>query len=231
MQVGTDRSRGSLLRSRCADHRCPELAPALDSCKDDCAFLRCGAVVPISGSAKPPTFALVDLAADVGRVGLNLSRKRAGVVLPHQVFADQVEHPQSGLLIDADLAFEVFRGDTALRARDEIDRVEPKMQRGRGLVEDRPRRRMDVVSAGGTRPRLAALLRLVPLERAHPLALRWSSCASSPTTLPASAISLAHSPRRRRRTRGVPVRRVKPQLRHVRVKESVETPSGVPSRA
>src|SRR5205823_1455857 len=36
----------------------------------------------------------------------------------------------------------------------------------------RPGGRMDVVAAGGTRPRLAPLRRLVPLERTHLLALR-----------------------------------------------------------
>src|SRR5205085_9492862 len=94
------------------------------------------------------------------------------VVLLHEVFADLVEHAKRGLVVHAKLALQLLRGDAAARTRDEIDRVEPQVQRGRGLVEDRPGCRMDVVAARGTRPRLAALLRLVPLERTYLLALR-----------------------------------------------------------
>src|SRR5438105_9899415 len=83
----------------------------------------------------------------------------------HELVADLVEHPPRRLVVDAKLALKVLRGDPASSASDEVHRVEPQVQ-GRGrLVEDRPGCWVDVVTARGAGPRLAALRGLVTLER------------------------------------------------------------------
>src|SRR5581483_8553892 len=100
-----------------------------------------------------------------------LSRQRL-VVLSHEFRSNLAKHPERGLVVHADLAFELLRGDPALGAGHKKDRVEPQVQRGRGLVENRPGRRVDVVATAGASPRLAALRSLVALEAALLFALR-----------------------------------------------------------
>ena len=56
-------------------------------------------------------------------------------------------------------------------ASHEVHGVKPQVQRGRGLLEDRPGCRMDVMPAARAGPRLPALLGRVLFENSLPLAL------------------------------------------------------------
>src|SRR5207244_4337503 len=94
-------------------------------------------------------------------------------VLLHQFRTDQVKHAPSGFVGHAKLTLQLFRGNPATSACDEVYRVEPQMQ-GRGrFVEDRSSRRMQVIAASGARPRLAGLFCFVPFEHAFLIAL-WT---------------------------------------------------------
>ena len=120
------------------------------------------------------------LAGEVGLVHLDIAREDDGeVVLRHERVADHVEHPPCGLVGDTKLAFELLRGDTASGACDEEQRVVPEME-GRGrLVEDRPRRGMDMASAMGAGPRLATVPVGVLVENPLHPALGHRACSPS----------------------------------------------------
>lgn len=107
---------------------------------------------------------------DAGLVNLDLALQRLGIVF-HQLIADLVEHAPGGLVVDAQLALQLFGGYAASRAGHEIHGVEPKLKRSRGLVEDRPGRGVDMVPAAGAGPRLAPLFGRVAPEDALRAAL------------------------------------------------------------
>src|SRR5262249_1147403 len=139
----------------------------LDGRDDDGACLGRGATVQrLARGATLRPIAFADPAADERLVGFHDPDRAeaAGVVLLHQIGADLLEHPPRGLVVAADLALQVLRGDAAARTGDEVERIEPIGERSRRLREDRSGRRMNVQAAGGACPGLATLLRGVPLE-------------------------------------------------------------------
>ena len=113
-----------------------------------------------------------DFAADVRLVNLDLAGQLQGVVLLHEVCANQAHHAGSRLVGNAKLPLHLLRGDTASCAGHEEHGVEPELKRRRGLVVDRASGRVEVEAAAVARPRLALLRRLVALEHALRLALR-----------------------------------------------------------
>src|SRR5438132_6875353 len=105
------------------------------------------------------------ITADVRFVRLNRARHRV-VGLLHQFLANQVCHAPCRFVCATDLTFDLLSGDTASCAGHQIHRVEPQVQRCGRLVKDGVGGRVKVVAACRTRPRLALLRCLVPLERA-----------------------------------------------------------------
>src|SRR5207245_1709472 len=133
------------------------------------------------------------LAADVGLVHLNVAREGRGC-LRHQAIADEVEHAPRGLVAHADLSLQLLGRDSAASAGNQVDGVEPQVERRGRLVEDRPGGRMQVMAAMGARPRLALLSGLVPFEHPALLAL-WAvgvpavrGVASAPQVVQAGGI-------------------------------------------
>src|SRR3972149_1984381 len=108
---------------------------------------------------------------NVGFVNLNFARQ-GGHFLIHQLAPDKESHSPRCLVGDAQLAFDLLSGDAATSAGHQVHRVEPQVQRRRGLVEDRSGSRVQVRAASRARPRLALLRRLVSLERTLRLAFR-----------------------------------------------------------
>src|SRR5271157_93869 len=79
------------------------------------------------------------------------------IVLQHQLVPNQVGHAPRRLVGDAKFTFQLLRGDSASRACHQVHRIEPQVQGRRRLMEDRPSRGMNVMTASGTRPRLTLL--------------------------------------------------------------------------
>lgn len=121
-------------------------------------------------SARTPTLP-TSPPADVCFVGFHSARQRVAVLF-HKLASNQVRHAPGRLVRDAKLALQLLCGDAASSAGHEVHRIEPQMQRGRRLVEDRPRCWVEVVPATRTRPRLALLRHAVALEDALRFALR-----------------------------------------------------------
>src|SRR6266581_1747784 len=82
---------------------------------------------------------------DVRRVHLDRSREQVGVLVEQRT--DQLEHAPSGRVGDADLAFQLLRGNPASSASHEVHGLEPQTQRRGRTLEDRPLQRVLVVSA------------------------------------------------------------------------------------
>jgi hypothetical protein len=104
-----------------------------------------------------------------GLVNLNVARQRLVVLVGHKLDADLLHDPVRGLVAHAQLALKLLRRDAAASAGHDVHGVKPKMERGRGLLEDRPFHRMHVETAGVAgvgRSRLGAM------EASWALALR-----------------------------------------------------------
>ncbi len=87
--------------------------------------------------------------------------------MDHQFVANLVEHPPCRFVVDAKLALQLLRGDSASCASHEVQRVEPQLQGRRRPFVDRSLHRVDAVAAGSTEPARSFLRRVVTLE--HPL--------------------------------------------------------------
>ena len=110
------------------------------------------------------------LAADVGLVGLNAPAQDAAFI-GHEK-PNLAGHAPRALVGHAQLAFKLLRRHAVLGRGEQEDGVEPGQQRRRALVEDRVRRRADLVAAPGARAGLAAPARIKALGLAAPVARR-----------------------------------------------------------
>src|SRR5581483_5466197 len=88
-------------------------ALALDRADDNRAGLARRTPVRSAGRSQPRPIRLAQLAADERLIDLDLSRQRL-VVLSHEFRSNLAKHPERGLVVHADLAFELLRGDPAL---------------------------------------------------------------------------------------------------------------------
>ena len=117
--------------------------------------LACGTTAPLA----------LTLAANVSFINLN----RAGEgsqFLAHQ-FADLMAHAPSTLVSDTDLPLDFLGGDTVLRASHQEHDKEPRLERGRGLVEDRASGGADLMATDASVELPARNL----VERVFPVAL------------------------------------------------------------
>lgn len=78
-------------------------------------------------------------------VNLYLSSHRIGALI--ESASDKSEHTPSSFISDAKFSLKLFGGNTTASLSNKIDRIEPKRERCSGFVEDRSRRRMDMVPA------------------------------------------------------------------------------------
>lgn len=92
--------------------------------------------------------------------------------LRHQFVTDQEGHAPRCFVGHAKFPLQLLRRDAAASARHQVHRIEPEVQRGRGLVEDRPRSGMEMMPTGGTGPRLPLLRRFIAFKDRLVIALR-----------------------------------------------------------
>ncbi len=105
-------------------------------------------------------------ATNIRFIGFNGSAEQRVALLKQG--ADLVEHAPCGLIRNAKLPLKLLRGDTAARARHEVDGVEPQLERGSGVLKDRSYERVLVVAAVLASVRGTVLLSVVlgnPLAR------------------------------------------------------------------
>src|ERR1019366_1912192 len=129
--------------------------------------------------ARTPLAPVAPRPANISFVYLDrIPASERAIVLQHQLVANQICHAPRRFIGDAKFALQLLRGNSATSARHQVHRIEPQMQRRGGLVEDRPRCRMYVMTARLTRPRLALLRRFVAgkfRSAAAPMAHRMDS--------------------------------------------------------
>src|SRR5579872_803987 len=87
------------------------------------------------------------------------SAQRCAVIL--EKGANLVEHAPRGFVGDASFAFDLFCRDSATCGGHQVDRMEPRLKRSRGLVEDRSSGRVNVMAAMIARIRGAARYAMV----------------------------------------------------------------------
>ncbi len=85
---------------------------------------------------------------------------------------NEVRHAPRRFVSDAQLALELLGGDSAAGASHEVHGIEPHVQGRGGLVEDGPRRRVQVVPTSYAGPTPAALRGRVAPKSPFALALR-----------------------------------------------------------
>src|SRR5581483_8839448 len=176
------------------DDRRADTSSTLDRPKHD------GFPIPVGGLHVPALagdFAPVGLAglsSDERFVGLDVAGQLAGIVLDHQLVADEVEHAPCGLVRHAKLALQLLGRDPASSARHDVHGVKPHLEGRRGLLKDRALQRVDASAAGRAEPRRTRRGGLVPLEGsllAAPLARRGLAVrreAGTPDELQASLV-------------------------------------------
>jgi hypothetical protein len=136
--------------------------------------------------------------ADEGFICFNFASEIADTLFEQR--ADLIEHAPRGLVGNAKFPLKLLRGDSASGACHQVDRVEPQMQRRGRFVVDRSRRRVQVITARGARPRLPLLLGRVTMKHPLGVALRTMGVrairrkAVAPQLLKASLVvaELAH---------------------------------------
>ncbi len=89
---------------------------------------------------------VLGLSAHIGFVGFKFPVGWFAIAIV-QHGSDLLEHPPCGFVGDSGFPLNLLGRDSAARRRHEVDRVEPKPERSRGLVVDRVRRWVDMVPA------------------------------------------------------------------------------------
>lgn len=90
-------------------------------------------------------------AADVGLISLYDALKFGVAVHGGHMLADFVAHPPCGLIGYAELPLKFLGWDAVAGGGEEVDGVEPVLQRGPGILEERAGHRMEMMAAPLTR--------------------------------------------------------------------------------
>lgn len=85
------------------------------------------------------------IAANVGLVDFDMAAEPVVAVNLRHVLANLVAHAPRGLVRHSELALEFLGGDAVLRRREQVDRVEPHLERRARILEGRPGARIDVI--------------------------------------------------------------------------------------